>query len=130
MCRARRTPHHARRRSVCRAGAAARVGPAAKPAAARQRRDRSDGALHRIARAEEVVVSDPLADLAALQSAAQNGKPPLEGVEPRSLHDVAETFARWLHFPDLGVVYVVLGTVAANMGSGDPLWLLVVGAPG
>jgi len=72
---------------------------------------------------------DELERLAALQQGA-NGRPVLEDVEPRTLDDVTETFQRWLHLPDPGVVYVVLGSVAANLIPGDPVWLLVVGAPG
>lgn len=40
------------------------------------------------------------------------------------------TFRRWLHLPDPGALYVTLATVAANLGPGDPVWLLVIGPPG
>lgn len=50
--------------------------------------------------------------------------------EPRTLADVLETFGRWLHLPDLDPILATLGTVAANLLSGDPVWLLLVGAPG
>lgn len=41
-----------------------------------------------------------------------------------------DAFRRWLHLPDAGAVYAVLGTVAANRLEGDPVWLLLVGPPG
>lgn len=44
--------------------------------------------------------------------------------------DVRSVFQRWLHLPDTGALDVVLGTVAANLIEGDPVWLLLVGPPG
>jgi hypothetical protein len=35
---------------------------------------------------------------------------------------VVKTFSYWLHMPDPGALYAVLGTVAANRMSGDPVW--------
>jgi hypothetical protein len=46
------------------------------------------------------------------------------------LASVVQTFRRWLHLPDAGPLYAVLGTVAANRLDGDPVWLLLVGPPG
>lgn len=47
------------------------------------------------------------------------------------LERVVRTFEQWLHVPDLTPLYAVLGTAAANMlRERDPVWLLVVGAPG
>jgi len=37
---------------------------------------------------------------------------------------------RYLHFPDPGIIYVLMGAVAANMLDGYPVWLMLVGAPG
>ena len=51
-------------------------------------------------------------------------------VPAQALEDVLGVFTKWLHLPDPGVVLVVLGTVAANLLDGDPVWLVVVGAPG
>lgn len=48
----------------------------------------------------------------------------------RALSDCVDTFRRWLHLPDPGALYVTLAAVAANRGDGDPVWLLLVGAPG
>lgn len=39
-------------------------------------------------------------------------------------------FQRWLHLPDPGPVLVTLGAYAANLMTGDPVWLLLVGPPG
>jgi hypothetical protein len=45
------------------------------------------------------------------------------------LPHVVDRFQRTLWLPDPGVIYAVLGTVAANRLPGDPLWLLIVGPP-
>lgn len=47
-----------------------------------------------------------------------------------ALDDVVATFRRWLHIPEPGALYAVLGAVAANRMPGDPVWLLLVGPPG
>jgi hypothetical protein len=47
-----------------------------------------------------------------------------------TLDAVVETFQRWLHLPDPGALYAVLGTVTANQLDGDPVWSLLVGPPG
>ncbi|HXY27632.1 MAG TPA: hypothetical protein VEH82_05070 [Acidimicrobiales bacterium] len=49
--------------------------------------------------------------------------------ETDSLSRIVKLFQRHLWLPDPGVVLVVLATAAANRLPGDPLWLLVVGAP-
>lgn len=46
------------------------------------------------------------------------------------LAQVVETCQRWLHLPDPGSLYALLGTIAANRLEGDPVWLLLVGPPG
>jgi hypothetical protein len=46
------------------------------------------------------------------------------------LEAVIGTFRRWLHLPDEAPLLAVLGAVAANLLSGDPVWLLLVGPPG
>jgi hypothetical protein len=55
---------------------------------------------------------------------------PAEAVEPRTLQDVIEAFQRWLYLPDVTPLLAVLGTVAATLMPGDPVWLLLVGPPG
>lgn len=49
---------------------------------------------------------------------------------PTRLEIVERAFSKWLYLPDPRVVHVTLGTVAANKLDGDPVWLLLVGAPG
>jgi len=46
-----------------------------------------------------------------------------------NLADLVETFTRTLWLPDPAIIYATLGAVAANRLDGDPLWLMVVGAP-
>jgi hypothetical protein len=46
------------------------------------------------------------------------------------LATVVTTFQKWLHLPDPTALLGVLGTVAANLLPGDPVWLLIVGPPG
>jgi hypothetical protein len=55
---------------------------------------------------------------------------PQPPAEPKDLGEVLATFRRWLDLPDPGPLYVILATVAANLMRGDPIWLLLVGAPG
>jgi hypothetical protein len=45
-----------------------------------------------------------------------------------SLADLVVTFRAHLWLPDPGILYVTLGTVAANRMSGDPVWTLLVGS--
>lgn len=47
-----------------------------------------------------------------------------------TLAEVEAVFRKWLHLPDLGALYAMLGTIAANRLPGDPIWLLLVGPPG
>jgi DeoR-like helix-turn-helix domain len=47
----------------------------------------------------------------------------------RELLGTRTRFERWLHLPDPGALYAVLGATAANMLDGDPVWLLLVGPP-
>jgi hypothetical protein len=48
---------------------------------------------------------------------------------PTPLDGVLATFRRWLFLPDPRLIYVVLATVTANRMAGDPVWLMLVGAP-
>jgi hypothetical protein len=48
----------------------------------------------------------------------------------RALANVVETFQKWLYLKDPGVVYITIGTIAANYMESDPLWLLIVGPSG
>jgi hypothetical protein len=47
-----------------------------------------------------------------------------------TVDEVVERFRLWLHLPDETALLAVLGTVAANLLEGDPVWLLLVGPPG
>jgi hypothetical protein len=57
-----------------------------------------------------------------------NGKEPIQ-YSPRTIEDTLEVFERWLILPDQTPVYAVLGTVAANLLPGDPVWLGLIGPP-
>jgi hypothetical protein len=50
-------------------------------------------------------------------------------VEPCTIEEVLEVFERWLVLPDPTPVYAVLGTVAANLLPGDPVWLGLIAPP-
>jgi hypothetical protein len=46
-----------------------------------------------------------------------------------AIEQTLDTFAHWLHLPDLTPVLAVLGAVAANKLPGDPVWLGIVAPP-
>jgi hypothetical protein len=46
-----------------------------------------------------------------------------------TLDDTVAVFQKWLDLPYPAALYATLGTVAANRLEGDPVWLLLVGAP-
>ena len=48
----------------------------------------------------------------------------------RRLTALISIYKKWLYLPDVAPLLAVLGTVAANLVPGDPLWLLIVGPPG
>jgi energy-coupling factor transporter ATP-binding protein EcfA2 len=43
---------------------------------------------------------------------------------------LADRFRNYLHLPDPAVLYALMGAVAANMLEGQPVWLMLIGAPG
>jgi DNA-binding MarR family transcriptional regulator len=57
------------------------------------------------------------------------GKPAYTG-PARALGEVVAAFESWLYLPDSTIVLVALGTVAANLLEGSPLWMLLVAPPG
>jgi hypothetical protein len=46
-----------------------------------------------------------------------------------TIDDLIATFREHLYLPDPSPVQIVVGTVVANLLSGDPVWLLLVGPP-
>jgi hypothetical protein len=50
-------------------------------------------------------------------------------IEPWPIERVLEVFEHWLILPGRTPVYAVLGTVAANLLPGDPVWLGLVAPP-
>jgi hypothetical protein len=63
-------------------------------------------------------------------SPSQNQSSGETGAPAARLREVESVFRRWLHMPDMGLLHVVLGTVAANMMSGDAVWLMLISPPG
>jgi hypothetical protein len=55
--------------------------------------------------------------------------------EPRTLNQAEklakakETVTKWLKLKDTNIIEVALATIVANKAQGDPVWLLIVGAP-
>jgi len=47
-----------------------------------------------------------------------------------TLIEVVQVFQKWLHLPEPGPLYAVLGTYAANLMAGDPLWMMLIGGSG
>jgi hypothetical protein len=60
------------------------------------------------------------------QAAAEQPAPQFP---PCTIEQTLEVFERWLILPNRMPVYAVLGTVAANLLPGDPIWLGVIGPP-
>ena len=57
----------------------------------------------------------------------QNGSS--SSLVPYSIDQTLKIFERWLIISDPTPIYAVLGTVAANLLPGDPVWLGVIGPP-
>lgn len=45
------------------------------------------------------------------------------------IYALASRFQDFLHFPNPDPLYVVMGSLAANMLSGDPVWIMLIGPP-
>jgi hypothetical protein len=62
-------------------------------------------------------------------------EPTEPAVEPKpstsgtTIDDLIKVFEKWLILKDRTPIYAVLGTVAANLLPGDPVWLGVIGPP-
>src|SRR5262249_11334509 len=69
----------------------------------------------------------PHPDLADKEPAAE--RPAAQQYSPSTIKDTLAVFERWLILPNRTPVYAVLGTVAANLLPGDPIWLGVTGPP-
>jgi hypothetical protein len=64
------------------------------------------------------------------EGAGTNGKANGRGEHaPYTIDETLDVFARWLLLEDLTPVYAVLGTVAANLLPGAPVWLGLVAPP-
>jgi hypothetical protein len=81
-------------------------------------------------RAERIVkhsaARDPEIEYAGRMARDGIGAP----VSAVTLAQVHEVFSKWLYLPDQGFITIVLAAVAANLGDGDPVWLLLLGPPG
>jgi hypothetical protein len=64
-----------------------------------------------------------------LQDEAARPPPNPVPISSRTLEDTLKVFERWLILPDPTPIYAVLGTVAANLLPGDPVWLGLVAPP-
>jgi hypothetical protein len=51
----------------------------------------------------------------------------MSGEAQQSLEELAGVFRKWLHLPNLDVLYVTLATIAANRIPGVPVWLMLIG---
>jgi hypothetical protein len=50
-------------------------------------------------------------------------------VEPCTIDETLAVFRKWLILTDVTPIHAVLGTVAANLLPGDPVWLGLIGPP-
>jgi hypothetical protein len=64
-----------------------------------------------------------------VESAAEKPKEEATPRTPQAIDQVLNTFDKWLLLRDPVPIYAVLGTVAANLLQGDPVWLGLIGPP-
>jgi predicted ArsR family transcriptional regulator len=57
-------------------------------------------------------------------------RPAVPPPPPKTLDDAVATFRTWMHLPDSAPLELAVAAVVANRMAGDPVWLLLVGAPG
>ena len=57
------------------------------------------------------------------------GPPPEPVVGTIEIAETLKVFDKWLALPDKTPIYAALGTVAANLLPGDPVWLGLIGPP-
>jgi hypothetical protein len=55
--------------------------------------------------------------------------PAAEPIPPVSLTTAVSVFRRWLHLTDIAPLLALTAALVANRAEGDPVWLLLVGAP-
>jgi hypothetical protein len=64
----------------------------------------------------------------AVETGEQKYTPePADTVEPCTIGETLAVFDKWLILPSRTPVYAMLGTVAANLLPGDPVWLGIIG---
>jgi hypothetical protein len=63
------------------------------------------------------------------ETASDTEQPTLQQYSPCAIEETLAVFKQWLILPNLTPVYAVLGTVAANLLPGDPVWLGIIGPP-
>jgi Bifunctional DNA primase/polymerase, N-terminal len=72
---------------------------------------------------------DRRAEIPRLVESARGPQEEARTFTPCTLNQTLEVFGKWLLLPDLTPIYAVLGTVAANLLPGDPVWLGLIGPP-
>jgi hypothetical protein len=97
--------------------------------------ERYDDIPRAVSTAEKKLASPPDEPSDASEPAPEASGPaspasaPQPALEPWPIEHVLEVFERWLVLPSRTPVYAVLGTVAANLLPGDPVWLGLVAPP-
>jgi hypothetical protein len=72
---------------------------------------------------------DDTGEPAAATRPTANRRTASTSLPPSTIEEVLATFRHWLVLPDPTPVYAMLGTVAANLLPGDPVWLGLIGPP-
>jgi hypothetical protein len=82
--------------------------------------------LWRLVKPHQPAAVQPADTTGAHRQAAQ---PKPKPAQPVPLDKSLAAFGKWLHMDDTAPVLAVAATVVANIGDGDPVWLLIVGPP-
>ena len=89
----------------------------------------NDGRLKKTDAVDELIKISGLIDDVGREEIEKIVGEAFNGGTSRAIDQTLSVFDRWLILRDTTPIYAVLGTVAANMLPGDPVWLGLIGPP-